>query len=87
MMQVCMYMFICGWPHCAYTCMCIYMYILINGKFIYECDFELLNFLDTTVNKGQMFQTTGILDVKIHLKYLHLYAHCTSYYPEVCKKV
>ena len=57
-------------------------------KFTYECDFQQLNFLDTTVYKGSRFHSTGFLDIKTHVKPTNkqLYVHSTSYHPSGCKK-
>ena len=42
-------------------------------KFTHECDFEQLNFLDTTFYKGPRFIDTGILDIKTHVCILLIY--------------
>lgn len=43
-------------------------------KFTYESDDQELTFLNMTVYKGPNFNTTGLLDIKIHInKQLYVY--------------
>ena len=56
-------------------------------KFTHEASFEEVSFLDTTVYKGPRFNSTGILDIKTHVKPTNkqLYVHADSYHPTGCK--
>ena len=56
-------------------------------KFTYEQSENELTFLDVIVYKGPQFTTTGLLDVKTHIKPTNkqLYVHKTSYHPDSVK--
>ena len=56
-------------------------------KFTSECSETEINFLDTTLYKGNRYTQTGILDIKTHIKHTNkqLYVHATSYHPRGCK--
>ena len=58
-------------------------------KFTYEQSEKELTFLDVVVYKGPQFATTGLLDVKTHIKPTNkqLYVHKTSYHPDSVKTV
>ena len=52
-------------------------------KFTHEISETEVTFLDVTVNTGDRFQETNILDIKTHIKATNkqLYVHATSYHP------
>ena len=56
-------------------------------KFTHEVSDKEVTFLDVTVYKGERFKTTGILDIKTHIKLTNkqLYVHATSYHPPATK--
>ena len=57
-------------------------------KFTYEASNTEVTFLDVTVYKGEKFTSTGILDVRTHIKPTNkqLYVHASSYHPPATKK-
>ena len=57
-------------------------------KFTCEASNTEVTFLDVTVCKGEKFTSTGILDVRTHIKPTNkqLYAHASSYHPPATKK-
>ena len=56
-------------------------------KFTHETSENEATFLDVTAYKGEKFQTTGILDVKTHIKPTNkqLYVYASSYHPPATK--
>jgi len=56
-------------------------------KFTHETSENEVTFLDVTAYKGEKFQTTGILDVKTHIKPTNkqLYVYASSYHPPATK--
>lgn len=57
-------------------------------KFTYEVSESETVFLDTIVYKGRRFESTGILDLRTHIKVTNkqLYVHANSYHPLSVKK-
>ena len=57
-------------------------------KFTYEASNTEVTFLDVTVYKGEKFTSTGILDVRTHIKPTNkqLYVHASLYHPPATKK-
>ena len=53
-----------------------------------ETSLEQVAFLDTMVYKGLRFKSTGVLDIKTHVKPTNkqLYVHASPYHPSGCKK-
>ena len=57
-----------------------------TNTFTHETSENEVTFLDVTAYKGEKFETTGILDVKTHIKHTNkqLYVHA-SYHPPATK--
>ena len=57
-------------------------------KFTAEISDKEINFLDTTVYKGERFHNQGILDIRTHFKPTETfqYMHCSSYNPHRVRK-
>ena len=63
-------------------------FIALGIKFTAEISDKKINFLDTTVNKGEIFHNQGILEIRTHFKPTETfqYTHFSSCNPHKVRK-